>query len=90
MKWHWWLLLCVVFFCLGCAITDAQIDDITRAVEAGTRSVVETGLNVAAPAVPGVDWGSSGLAGGLAAAAAAGVAYLTRLILKAAQKKPGT
>jgi hypothetical protein len=67
MRWYHWLILIVVFYGAGCALTDAQIDDIVRGTETMVTELVNTGIKVAAPAVPGLGLlellGGGGLAG---------------------------
>lgn len=88
MKWHWWLLLVIVFFCLGCSLTNEQIDEIARGTEAVVTQLIDSGIKVAAPAVPGLGLLELLGGGGLAGVIGSFAARLVRKGLKSVQRAP--
>jgi hypothetical protein len=91
-KYIGWLLLFAVFFALGCAITDAQIDHIASVTEDTVQGMVDAGLTVAAPHVPGLSLlellGGGGLGGILGALGGRVVRKLLKAIQKEAPNQP--
>ncbi len=88
LKWLPLILLLVVM--VGCALTDQQIDQISSQVGHMTAVAAEKAIGgISLPPGPANPEGGfpNGAAGGIGAVAGLAAAYLTRLILKAVQKK---
>jgi hypothetical protein len=85
MRWHWWLLLVVVFFCLGCAISEEQIDKLSKMTEDTITYMVETGIKVSGAPAPLIEILGGGGLGGLLGALGG---RFVRKLLKSIQTKP--
>ncbi len=83
MKWYHWLILVVVFYALGCAISDEQIDRIAGTTELVVKGMVDGGIKVASGSLPFLELIGGGGLGGILGALGG---RTMRKILKAIQK----
>ena len=85
MRWYHWLIIVVVFYAAGCAISDEQIDKIAGTTEAVVKAMVDSGIKVAGSSIPLVEILGGGGLGGLLGALGG---RFVRKILKSIQTQP--